>query len=251
MNSAQALTFGDTKAMKKLLLTALSSLAMGAYAADDHKFYAGGGVSLWNMDTGLQGREHINISTLDGLVGFEVLPWLAIEGRFGAGIERDRTFTYLDTYAPPEVDEGQVQTIDFMQDTLDMKSTLNYYASFYLKPQIKNDVAAFYGLLGVSTYDAEFETIAQTYEGTYATVEDENGDEITIVSSFLPSGAPTYGEFDESEATFSMGVGVSFFFKERYAFNAEWRSLIQSQPIGDSDGELRVNGFSANVTYSF
>lgn len=237
--------------MKKLMLAALSSLAMGAYAADDHKFYAGGGASLWNMDAGLQGREHINLATIDGLAGFEVLPWLAIEGRFGLGVERDRTFTYMDTYAPPAVGEGEVQTIDFMQDTLDMKSTLNYYASFYLKPQIKNDVAAFYALVGISTYDAEFETISQAYEGTYITIEDDNGDEITVVGSFDPSGAPTYGEFDESEATFSMGLGVSFFFKDRYTLNAEWKSLIQSQPIGDTDAQLRVSGFSANVTYSF
>lgn len=233
--------------MKKLLLIALStSLAMGANAADEHKFYAGGGLSLWNVDTGVQGRTHINLSTLDGIVGYEVLPWLAVEGRAGVGIERDKTEAYFDFYNIQPVD-GSDDLSSFQQDSLILKSELNYYASFYLKPQIKNDIAVFYGLIGFTTYDSEFEIIQQTYEGQYLI----NDDDELVVTSYNPMGDPTYGAYSESEVSFSMGVGVGFFFHDRYAVNFEWKNLVQSKPFGDTEGELGIEGVTANVTYSF
>ena len=233
--------------MKKLLLIALStSLAMGANAADDKKFYAGGGLSLWNVDTGVQGRTHINLTTLDGIVGYEVLPWLAVEGRAGAGVERDKTEAYFGYYNIQPVD-GSDDLSSFQQDSLTLKSELNYYASFYLKPQIKNDIAVLYGLIGFTTYDSEFEIIQQTHEGQYLI----NDDDELVVTSFNPMGDPTYGSYSESEVSFSMGVGVGFFFHDRYTVNFEWKNLVQSKPFGDTEGELGIEGVTANVTYSF
>jgi opacity protein-like surface antigen len=237
--------------MKKLLLIALStSLAMGANAADEHKFYAGGGLSLWNVDTGVQGRTHINLSSIDGLVGYEVLPWLAVEGRVGAGVERDKTETLSDFYDFAPVD-GSDGVTSFQQDSLILKSELNYYASFYLKPQIKNDIAVFYGLIGFTTYDSEFETIQQTFEGEYIIDDSSEGDGELIITSFGPMGDPTYGTYSESEVSFSMGVGVGFYFHDRYTVNFEWKNLVQSKPFGDTEGELGIQGVTANVTYSF
>lgn len=243
MNSAQALTFGDTKAMKKLLLTALSSLAMGAYAADDHKFYAGGGLSFWELKNSEQGDGKINLSALEASAGYEALPWLAIEGRVGFGIERDReefsTGLYNNTL------NAETELMDFKQDITDAKVELEYYASIYLKPQIKNDTAVLYGLLGYTTYSTTFEGYTQTYMGSYTP-------STGVITDWNRDGAATALPSDsQSESNFSMGLGVGFYFKDRYVFNIEYKNFAQSAPVGDTENSVRANGLNFGVNYSF
>lgn len=255
MNSAQALTFGDTKAMKKLLLTALSSLAMGAYAADDHKFYAGGGLSTWNLETG---GGDLNLKALEGVAGYKILPWLDTEFRLGLGIERDRsadtlrTGPYVEQFSnatPPE--SLGYYTADVL--AYDQEAELSYYASLYLKPKIANDRAALYGLIGFTNYDIETSWSTIGGIGNFDLVPSD-GDTPEYYSlqgaTFDPSTAAS-GVESNSETALSLGIGVSFFF-ERYTVNAEWKNYSQSNPDSESAEDIfEASGFSANVTYSF
>ncbi|HEY7773518.1 MAG TPA: outer membrane beta-barrel protein [Marinagarivorans sp.] len=254
--------------MKKLLLIALStSLAMGANAADDKKFYAGGAGSLWKLSDKTSSGPDYNLSGLEAAFGYEALPWLALEVRAGLGVERQREdagggASYFSTiiddpnYIPPgegEPADGGPEQIEVIQVTdidRDVKAELNYYASFYLKPQIKNDVAVFYGLIGYTTFDAEF-TVGNTTRTDAFYTGDADDPATWAYLDGATSETATADEYSESDGSFSMGFGVGFYFKERYVFNIEYKNLIQSLPIGDTDTKLRANGVTFAVNYSF
>lgn len=225
------------------MLAALSSLAMGAYAADDHKFYAGGGLSFWELKNSAQGDGKVNLTALEGAAGYEALPWLAIEGRIGIGAERDRDYFTTGMYNnTANLGSG---TINFNQDVTDLKAELEYYASIYVKPQIRNDVAIFYGLVGYSAYSATFEGYTQTFEGTY----NPSSNQITNVDRSGEAIALS-GE-SQSESNFSMGLGVGFYFKDKYVLNIEYKNFAQSAPIGDTENSIRANGLTLGINYSF
>ncbi len=228
--------------MKKLLLIALStSLAMGANAADKHKYYAGGGVSFWEMKNQAAGDGKLNLSALEGVAGYEIFPWLAVEGRLGFGVGRERT-TFQGALYNQELNNEAL--IDFKQDLTDTKAELNYYASLYLKPQIRNDTAIFYGLIGINTYDVDLAANTLTYTGTYDPADGE------LTAWEIESSTGTQG-ISESDTTISLGAGVGFYFKERYVVNLEYKSYIQSGPSGDTDTDLRAQGITVGVNYSF
>lgn len=235
--------------MKKLLLIALStSMAMGAHAADTKKFYAGGGVSFWDMKDKSAGQGGLDLTALEGVAGYEILPWLAVEGRAGVGIERESTAFNSGLYDQVLNADGNT---DFKQDITDTKGELNYYASVYLKPQIKNDTAVIYGLIGVNTYDVSFVANTTNYEGTYETATDSDGNTTNTIIDFEEVGSSGPRDIDESDTSISVGAGIGFYFKERYVFNIEYKTYIQSLPVGDTDTTLRAQGITLGVNYSF
>ena len=82
-------------------------------------FYAGGNVAFWNYDEGSQDVK-FNVSSVEGVVGFNVWEMINIEGRLGIGME------------------GSTETVTNKQDgTLPTKLTLDNYASVYVKPELK------------------------------------------------------------------------------------------------------------------
>ncbi|BCD96063.1 outer membrane beta-barrel protein [Marinagarivorans cellulosilyticus] len=245
--------------MKKLLLIALStSLAMGANAADERKFYAGAAGSFWKVSDKSTGDTNFNLSSLEGAFGYEALPWLAVEARFGFGVERQTedlggnyssevTINDPDsTTTPPET----MEAIRYTEIRMPIKAELNYYGSIYLKPQMKNDVAVVYGLIGYTMFDADFSEASSTYQGDYTgDINDPATWSYVEGSGNTTTNEPV--EYSESEGSFSMGVGVGFYFKDRYVFNIEYKNLVQSLPVGDSDTTLRINGVTLGVNYSF
>jgi opacity protein-like surface antigen len=99
-------------------------------------------------------------------------------------------------------------------------------------------------------FDADFSEASSIYQGNYtgdindpATWSYVEGSGNTIINDPV--------EYSESEGSFSMGVGVGFYFKDRYVFNIEYKNLVQSLPVGDSDTTLRINGVTLGVNYSF
>lgn len=245
--------------MKKLLLIALStSLAMGANAADDKKFYAGAAGSAWKMSDDSTGSANFNLSALEGAFGYEALPWLAVEARVGFGVGRQTEdigwsgYSLTELSAPTTEDpDAKEPGVRYTRLESPVKAELNYYASFYLKPQIKNDTAIFYGLIGYTVFDSEFSVAPSTLTQSEYAGEIDKPDEWIYRNGASSINSDSAGEYSESEGSFSMGVGVGFYFKEHYVFNIEYKNLIQSLPVGDSDTTLRTNGVTLGINYSF
>jgi opacity protein-like surface antigen len=186
--------------MKKLLLAAALSTFACAASADD-RFYAGGNVAFWNYTEGDQDVKY-NVSSLEGVVGFNVWNIINIEGRLGLGLEGStETVSYIVNPATPTVTASRPT-----------KLNLDNYASVYIKPELKNDVATFYALLGVSSVSASTEN------------EDE--------------------ERDLSVTGLSYGLGMAFYVTESALVNMEFRNLVQ-------DGDYKFQGFSLGFTLGF
>lgn len=187
--------------MKKLLLAAALSTFACAASADD-RFYAGGNVAFWNYDEG--GHDvKFNVSSAEGVVGFNVWKMINIEGRLGLGFEGStETFEYVvdDTTSPPKTKKGGT------------KLNLDQYASVYVKPELKNEIATFYGLLGY----------------TSASASTENAD----------------FERDLDVSGFSFGLGMGFYVTDDALVNIEYRKLVQ-------DSDYTFGGFSLGFTLGF
>ena len=179
--------------MKKLLLAAaLSTFACAASA--DNRLYAGGNVAFWNYTEGSQDVKY-NVSSLEGVVGFNVWEMINVEGRLGLGLE------------------GSTETVTSKQDgTLPTKLNLDNYASVYIKPELKNDIATFYGLIGYSSAKASTEN--------------------------------SKTERDLSVSGLSYGLGMGFFVAENALVNLEFRKLVQ-------DGDYKFQGLSLGFTMGF
>lgn len=179
--------------MKKLLLVALATFAVAAQAEED-RFYAGGGVGFWNVSQ--NGHDNLfNVSSIEGLAGINVWRMINIEGRLGAGIE----------------DSGELAT-NKQDGTLDTEVSLKSYASLYVKPELKNDIAKLYGLLGVTRLDAD-STNAKTDRSLSLT-------------------------------GLSFGVGMGFQLSTSSVINIEYRRLVQ-------DSDYRFSGFSVGFDIAF
>ena len=242
------------KAMKKLMLITLSTFAVGTQAANMKQFYVGGGLGAWNVDGAGIGSSTLNLKSIEGIAGYNIFPWLAIEGRAGTGIESEREITYDlgDNVIMPVLDSNNEPTDNAIATRLETnaKTNLTYFASLYAKPQIINDKAALYGLIGVTTYDISSDVRLTNVQTNYVLVDREIGGEtvedIPVPVRNRPLGASNTGTIDESEVAMSLGIGVSFFFDD-ITVNAEWKNYI----IGNDDANAEAEGFSANVTYSF
>lgn len=233
------------------MLIALSTLAMGAQAADK-QFYAGGGIAAWDADSPALGSSTLNLRSLEGLAGYNIFPWLAVEGRIGFGIESEREISYELTSAitltGDTFGDDEIATADRIETN--SKTDLNYYASLLVKPQVANDKAALYGLIGITNYDISSDVTSSDVITSYLLVDQEIGGEtvedVPVVTGNVVQGTPTAVTIDESEVALSLGIGVSFFFDD-ITVNAEWKNYV----IGNDDTDTEASGVSANITYSF
>ena len=229
-------------AMNKLMLIALSTVAMGVQAADDKKFYAGGGLSNWKIEAPELGASTFNTTALEAIGGYRILPWLSAEGRLGFGLEREQHTSF--------VQRTPIVELQAERDRTTAETELNYYASIYIKPEIANDTAALYGLFGLTTYDISADVQNAVVDTTYVVVEvEQNGETVEIeVPGFnsTQDGTTVESEFSDSEFGMTVGVGVSFFFND-ITVNAEWKNYL----LNNSDSDTTASGISGNVTYSF
>jgi opacity protein-like surface antigen len=179
--------------MKKLLLAALSVFACAAQA--EERFYAGGNVAFWNYSQN-DSDAKFNVSSLEGIAGYNVWKMINIEGRVGLGLE------------------STTETASFgnVAEEIPTKFSINNYASLYVKPELENDIAKFYGLLGVTRVDAESENRTTA--------------------------------LDLSVTGLSYGVGMGFFIADSAVVNIEYRSLVQ-------EDDYKFTGFSLGFDISF
>lgn len=179
--------------MKKLLLIALSTVAISGLATSanawEPSFYTGANAASWQYKQS-DLPSNFNIITLEGLAGITVFPYLAVEARVGAGITTGReTVWFLN-------ENDEEEGITFEVDA-------RHFASLYFRPQITNEKASLYGLLGITTIDLDSDTGGST-----------------------------------SDTNASFGVGVSFVMNPAVSITAEWRKLINADNFNLRGGSV-------------
>jgi opacity protein-like surface antigen len=189
--------------MKKLCVLALSLLALPALADNEHGFYIGAGVaSIDDYQDGVDNVSKIRAAELFG--GYKYNEYLGVELRLGNGQTTGTSTSYFDA-------QGALKTGTLERD-------IGSYQSLYYKPELVNDEAKLYALLGY------------THVNSSGKIMDADG---KLVRSS-----------DGSESGFSYGIGVGFVINEHFNINFEYRNICE----GISD---KPNLASINVDYRF
>ncbi len=184
--------------MKKLLLISLSVFAASAHA-DDKKFYAGGGIGVWNFKE--SGYDNLyKLSSVEALAGINVWKMINIEGRVGVGLESSTATAKTE----PTNNKATVG--------LPTEVNLDNYASLYIKPELKNDIAKLYGLVGVTQLNASS--------------SNKSADTALDLSGL------------------SFGAGMGFQLSETAVINLEYLRLVQ-------EGKYRFSGVNLGFNIGF
>jgi opacity protein-like surface antigen len=189
--------------MKKLCVLALSLLALPVLADNNRGFYLGAGAaSLKDDQDGVEDISQIRAAEFFG--GYKYNNALGIELRLGKGQSTGTSNTYLDV-------------ANVLQPG-SLEREIGNYRSIYYKPELVNDEAKLYALLGY------------THVSTSGTIKDEAG---ALVRST-----------DVSASGFSYGVGIGFVINDHFNINIEYKNL--SDEISD-----KPNLASLNLDYRF
>lgn len=175
--------------LASLILLANSAVAESIFEKLD-KFHVGGGVSFIDANTSDASGNDLNFTTLDIVGGYKFNGFLGIDARIGLGLSDESS-----TIAGSEV-----------------KTSTDYYASLYWRPETANDIAKIYGLLGFSTISGSVDTAT--------------------------------GDNSNTESGLSYGGGVGFVLQESWNLNFEYRLILD-------DDNNEFSAVSANVDYRF
>lgn len=189
--------------MKKLCVIALSLIALPALADNNRGFYLGAGLaSIKDSQDGVDNLSQIRATELFG--GYKYNNALGIELRLGKGNTTGTSSTYFDS-------NGALQNGSVERE-------IGNYQSLYYKPELVNDEAKLYALIGYTHVDSS------------GTVTDSNG---TLVRSS-----------DGSASGYSYGLGVGFVINEHFNINIEYKAICE-----EITG--KPNLASLNVDYRF
>jgi len=189
--------------MKKLGLAVLGLLALPALADNQQGFYAGiGGTSIKDYQDGVNNLSRQGAVEFVG--GYKYNDALGVDIRLGTGKTAGTSDIYFD-------DQGTLQ-----QGSLDRK--INNYESIYYRPELVNDDAKLYALLGYTRVKSSVK------------IADANGNSVKDVSN--------------SATGFSYGIGVSFVMDEHFNINFEYRNIC-------TDISGKPNMIGVNVDYRF
>lgn len=189
--------------MKKLCVIALSLLALPVLADNNRGFYLGAGAaSIKDSQDGVDDMSQIR--ALEFFGGYKYNDALGIELRLGKGRTTGTSSFYFD-------DKGAVQNGSVERE-------IGNYTSLYYKPELVNDEAKLYALIGY------------THVNTSGTVKDATG---KLVRSA-----------DGSASGYSYGLGIGFVINEHFNINFEYKNL--SDEISG-----KPNLASVNVDYRF
>lgn len=189
--------------MKKLCVIAFSLLALPVLADNNRGFYLGAGVaSIKDSQDGINNMSQIRAAEFFG--GYKYNDALGIELRMGKGQTTGTSNLYFD-------DKGALQNGSVERE-------IGSYTSFYYKPELVNDEAKLYALLGY------------THVNTSGTVKDAAGKQVRSA--------------DGSVSGYSYGVGVGFVISEHFNINLEYKNL--SDEISG-----KPNLASVNLDYRF
>lgn len=182
--------------MKRLLAVVMSLVSVCAMADNERGFYVGVGMAEFMYDD-----ETIDVSnarTAEILGGYKYNAALGVEVRYGTGVSEGKSKN--------DATAGR------------LKREIDSYYAVYYKPELINDEAKLYLLLGYMDMDGT-ETL-HAPDGT-----------ATLQADFSQSGA-------------SYGIGVGFILNERFNFNVEYRTLPEHR---NTETEI----VSANFDYRF
>ncbi len=176
-------------------------------SADQHRgWFAGGAFVYTSVDTanfeGSFGNEDsLELPALELSGGYKYNAWLGVDVRYGLGMS-SRTLSAVD-------DTDTVDSVEYEVDG---------YTAFYWRPEITNNEARLYFLLGQASVD-----IDSTNKGA---------DGSTVSTAKV------------SESGTSYGLGMGWFMQKRMNFNIEYRALV------DKD-DVEVEIVTAGIDYRF
>lgn len=189
--------------MKKLCILALSLLALPALADNNRGFYLGAGVaSISDLQDGVDNVSQIRAAEFFG--GYKYNAALGIELRLGSGQTTGTSSSYFD-------EKGALQKGTLERD-------IGSYQSLYYKPELANDEAKLYALLGYTHVNSSGKTL------------DAEG---KLVRSS-----------DGSASGYSYGLGVGFVINEHFNINIEYKNICE-----EISG--KPNLASVNIDYRF
>lgn len=186
----------------KISMAAIFMLFSVVVLADNNQgFYAGAGASVTMFDDEVVDVDNAHAFELVG--GYKYNAWLGVDLRVGKGISAGESDTYF--VGSNEMDGRLKREVD------------NYYSVYY-KPEVINDEAKLYLLIGYTSMDFSEE------------IDAADGTRVSSVSG--------------SESGASYGIGVGFMINKQVNFNIEYRTLPDER---DSDPAMA----SANFDYRF
>src|SRR5690554_390964 len=186
----------------KISMAAIFMMFSVVVLADNNQgFYAGAGASVTMFDDELVDVDNAHAFELVG--GYKYNAWLGVDLRVGKGISAGESDTYF--VGSNEMDGRLKREVD------------NYYSVYY-KPEVINDEAKLYLLIGYTSMDFSEE------------IDAADGTRVSSVSG--------------SESGASYGIGVGFIINKQVNFNIEYRTLPDE---GSHDPAIA----SANFDYRF
>lgn len=189
---------GTMKISVAVILMLFSNFAL---TDNNRGFYAGAGASVTMFDDDVIDIDNAHALELVG--GYKYNAWLGVDLRIGKGISAGESDTYL--VGADELNGRLKREID------------NYY-SIYYKPEVINDEAKIYLLIGYISMDFSEQ------------IDAADGTRISSISG-TESGA-------------SYGIGIGFVINEQVNFNIEYRTIPDEE---DRDPAMA----SANFDYRF
>ncbi|RYZ94102.1 MAG: porin family protein [Moraxellaceae bacterium] len=145
-----------------------------------------------------------NIRAVEYFGGYKYNDALGIELRFGNGMKEGTSKNYFDA-------QGVIQSGK-------LKREIGSYESIYYKPELVNDEAKLYALLGY------------THVNSSVKITDTSG---ALVSSS-----------DDSASGYSYGIGIGFVINEHFNINIEYRNICD-----EISGKPNLVGL--NIDYRF
>lgn len=213
--------------MKKLSLLAAGLLALNAFADNDRGFYVGlGGAVIDDYQDGIENLSHIKAQELFG--GYKYNDALGVELRIGNG----RT-TGTTSYNLP-YEDSQGVNLPNQRHFYSIEREINHYTSIYYKPELVNEEAKLYALIGftsVSTEGSRQDDVKKAVSNSSGNITWNTLSTATTKDSGTHSG-------------FSYGVGVGFVLAEHFNLNIEYRNIC-------NDISGKPNMLGVNVDYRF
>lgn len=183
----------------------LALLASPVLADNQRGPYVGIGAVMVSGDSRTP-YDKAEMPALEVSAGYKYNSLLGVEGRIGLGVNDDRDDS-SDYFVTEQEDNASLSEIG---------REVDQYAAVYYRPELNNQKARLYGLLGY----AQLDTVVTRWEG--------NSSETT----------------GDSMSGSSYGLGVGWYVNERLNFNAEYRQLAKT-------GDNRFETLSLQFDYRF
>jgi len=181
-----------------------------AWANNQRGFYAGIGYVVVTGDSGTV-YESADMPVLEVTAGYKYNAALGLEARYGVGVgdDRDRDSSYF-AWAQEE-----------NEDLMQIEREVDSYSAIYYRPELTNNHARLYGLIGYASVDLSAEWT------------ETDSDDVTSSSTT-----------ETSLSGMSYGLGVGWYIDRRWNFNLEYRRLVHTD-------NYKPEAFSAQLDFRF